>query len=309
MSPITDDRVLKLFKAVPFFSHIEDDKALRFLREKTEKIVLEANSMVFDEGDIGDYMYLILEGMVDVFFNDVQPGGRRLRVSLDTLKEGNYFGERSLLPEGSGKRGAGAKTLTKSTFLKIGKDDFLSALKKIEIAGSAGKNTRVNLDPEIDFQVIDVLRTHRFCKNMEMNEIIHYQGWADPVFFRSSEYLFKKGDPSDCLYLVINGMVGIYFAGYDRVVHNLAQYSMGGYFGEQSLLSHHHIGYGKKRRSASAKAEINSLLLRIGESQFKKILLQDEKLKEALLIVGAKQKYLRALRSRVGRVDTHNNGS
>ncbi len=289
----SNEENLALFKKVPFFTYLADAEAMTFLRAKTKLVTYQANAILFDEGAPGDYMYIVISGAVDLFLRDTQSGERRLTISISTVKKGGHFGEQSLLPGSSGKRGASAKTIVTSTLLQIHKKDFVAILKPPEQEQNKEKKP-VELDPERDFEVIDMLRTSRLFQCMEMDETIHYQKWSEAVALSASEILFEKGSPSDCLYLIINGIIGIYFAGSDGLIHNLAKYSTGQYFGEQSIMPNAQA----EKRNAAARAETDALLLRISKLQFHKILRRDQKLKQALDIIGQKQAHLRKLRTK-----------
>ena len=75
------------------------------------------NSIIVNEGDVTDSLYIIMEGRVKAFLSDDE--GRE--VVLSTQGPGEYFGEMVL---DQGPRSASVMTLEPSRFLMVPKEDF-----------------------------------------------------------------------------------------------------------------------------------------------------------------------------------------
>ena len=75
------------------------------------------NSIIVNEGDATDSLYIIMEGRVKAFVSDAE--GRE--VILSTQGPGEYFGEMVL---DQGPRSASVMTLEPSRFLVVPKEDF-----------------------------------------------------------------------------------------------------------------------------------------------------------------------------------------
>ncbi|MFQ5936118.1 MAG: Crp/Fnr family transcriptional regulator [Acidiferrobacterales bacterium] len=82
------------------------------------------NTIVINEGDTTDSLYVILTGKVKVFLSDEQ--GRE--IILDIEGPGEYFGEIALLDDAP--RSASVMTLEPSRFSIISKSDFKECLAK-----------------------------------------------------------------------------------------------------------------------------------------------------------------------------------
>ena len=80
--------------------------------------------MLINEGDQANAMYFIDSGKVRVYVSDDQ--GKEF--ILNTMGEGEYFGELSLLDDE--KRSASVMTTEKAGFSIIYKDDFTDAIRK-----------------------------------------------------------------------------------------------------------------------------------------------------------------------------------
>ncbi len=86
-----------------------------------ERVTIEEfgeGAMVLEEGALGDSLYMIKQGEVEVFTSDAKMGP----VTLARLKEGDFFGEISLL---TGRpRSASVKVLQPAELVRLNKKDF-----------------------------------------------------------------------------------------------------------------------------------------------------------------------------------------
>ncbi|KAK3244334.1 hypothetical protein CYMTET_46048 [Cymbomonas tetramitiformis] len=76
-------------------------------------VALEGD-LVITQGEIGEEMFIILQGRVEIVINGNQIG---------QLKKGDFFGEGGLL-NGTGRRGASIRCLKMSIFYILEKDSF-----------------------------------------------------------------------------------------------------------------------------------------------------------------------------------------
>jgi CRP-like cAMP-binding protein len=79
--------------------------------------------VIYEDGSIGDYMYLIQEGQVKV--TDVRDGREKI---LEILGPGDFHGEMALLDRAP--RSATVKTTTPCVLLALSRQDFLGLLKQ-----------------------------------------------------------------------------------------------------------------------------------------------------------------------------------
>ena len=85
------DRVLRQLK---FFKRFEPGVRQRVF-EGSQLISLKGQTVIFNQGDIGDKLYVILKGRVAVQINAPEYG--HLPVVVATLSDGDQFGELSLI--------------------------------------------------------------------------------------------------------------------------------------------------------------------------------------------------------------------
>jgi CRP/FNR family transcriptional regulator, cyclic AMP receptor protein len=108
-------------KAIPLFRDFNDPQ-IDAVSDVVANQHVGRHQFVVREGDPGETFYLIVEGSVAVC--RIAADGRETILSI--LKEGDFFGEMSILD--SSLRSASIKTLTEVELGSIKRDDFLSLL-------------------------------------------------------------------------------------------------------------------------------------------------------------------------------------
>ena len=103
----------------------------------------EADQVIFREGDIGDYLYIIVDGEVEVFKNK---GDQEL--ILAKLGKGEYFGEMALLNQRS--RLATVRCLTSVDVLALRKSDFGTLISNFQDLRKNFEETEKNRRLELE---------------------------------------------------------------------------------------------------------------------------------------------------------------
>ena len=112
-----------LLRKVPFFSSLKE-KDLKRLARLTTLNKFKNDSIILMESDTGISLYLIAKGSVKV--SRISSEGKEVILSI--LKEGDFFGELSLL-DGQ-VRSANVTTIEDSELLILRRDDFLQILQE-----------------------------------------------------------------------------------------------------------------------------------------------------------------------------------
>ncbi len=89
-----------------------------------KKLDVKEDNKLFEEGDKGDYLYLIGKGKVSIIINIEDIGQEGIAV----LTANEFFGEMSILD--GGRRSATAIARKDSFLLRIGREDFLNLIDK-----------------------------------------------------------------------------------------------------------------------------------------------------------------------------------
>jgi CRP/FNR family cyclic AMP-dependent transcriptional regulator len=111
----------KILRGIHLFESLEDDEIFA-LSEHLVQRTFPKNSVIINEGDTTNSLYIILGGKVKVFLND--ENGKE--VILNVMNPGDYFGEVSLFDEGA--RSASIMTTEESQFAVLNKPDLLSCM-------------------------------------------------------------------------------------------------------------------------------------------------------------------------------------
>jgi CRP/FNR family transcriptional regulator, cyclic AMP receptor protein len=107
---------VELLKGVPIFAKIEQSK-LKLIAFTSERMTFPAGQELFHQGDHGDAMYVILDGVADVLIDT--PAGQ---IAIAELKKNGFVGEIALLCDVP--RTATIKAREQLVTLKISKDMF-----------------------------------------------------------------------------------------------------------------------------------------------------------------------------------------
>jgi CRP/FNR family cyclic AMP-dependent transcriptional regulator len=129
------EKEISLFKEMKLFHNLSEEKIQKVLGIST-KVNFPENTIIMQEGETGDTMYMILEGVVEVVKTLVLEGmdldedeniGNKVFTKLKA-EDHPVFGEISLFEES--RRTATIKTLSDCTFYEIKKGDFLRLAEK-----------------------------------------------------------------------------------------------------------------------------------------------------------------------------------
>lgn len=120
MDDITNERIA-LLRTVDLFDHL-DDAHLLALASQAREVQFRKHAVLMTEGDVGESMYVIVDGLVKVYVSD--DNGREL--VLYEQGPGAALGEIALLDDAP--RSASVATLEPTSALMIGKQSFLDCL-------------------------------------------------------------------------------------------------------------------------------------------------------------------------------------
>ncbi|NIQ16725.1 MAG: cyclic nucleotide-binding domain-containing protein, partial [Candidatus Dadabacteria bacterium] len=91
-----------LIRNTPLFSSLTENQITKILNAPENGIEeYEPKQLIIREAEVGNCMYIILEGTVDV---SIRSGSGTREISIAYLRAGDFFGEKSLLPDSTGRR-------------------------------------------------------------------------------------------------------------------------------------------------------------------------------------------------------------
>lgn len=122
------DKDIVVLKDIALFNNLAPEK-IRRIAGILRKVTFSANEIIMREGEIGDTMYIILEGTVEIVkslvIEDADNGESEKNKVFTRLdgKQRAVFGEMALLEEL--KRTASVRAVTNCVMYEMKKDDFL----------------------------------------------------------------------------------------------------------------------------------------------------------------------------------------
>lgn len=186
--------IKKILENTRLFSNLNHSQFSELISQ-VEEVYVPAGLTFIHEGDKADALYIIKEGVVQVFTKTPNK-----TVILARLENGDYFGEQSLLTT-SGLRMGSVRTLKESILLKVDHKLFLQIIEadkalKNELKKNGFKqilNRLKALETEFDIS--------RYLTDME--------GSFETVGFNIGEYIFNVGESSNGVYYLLSGIVDI----------------------------------------------------------------------------------------------------
>ncbi|WP_199623657.1 Crp/Fnr family transcriptional regulator [Paenibacillus alkalitolerans] len=159
--------VVMLLKNIPILEDFdpEDLKAVGpLLKERNYK----RGSILFFEGDPGEELFVIGSGFVKIYRLE-QALDQTKEITLSLFKDGDYFGEMSLI-EKDGTRSATAETIEPSTIFTLSRNDFVQFLERspllcLKLLEVTMKRLRKANDQIHDLTFLDV--RSRIIKNID----------------------------------------------------------------------------------------------------------------------------------------------
>lgn len=109
-------------KKINWFDELPNDM-LNTLAQKVRKRILSKDEILFNKGEVGDSLFVILSGGVKVVTHDEEGN----EIALNRVGAGEIIGEMALLDHEP--RSAGIVALEKTSTLELKREDFMDILK------------------------------------------------------------------------------------------------------------------------------------------------------------------------------------
>lgn len=279
----------ELLARIPLLHPLEPSALTRLLSGSgTRRLTFAPMQDIVREGEYADALYVILEGMVEVRIAGVD--GRE--VAIATLRSGDFFGEQGLMSGQSGRRNASVRAVAPTLVLRLDREAIAHALATTPSSFPASGRADGALEGG-EASIRDTLRASRLFRSLSEGEMLRVEAASRLLRPVAGEILLREGEPGDCLFIVVAGSVEIFILDEMGKPVTLATLHEGNYFGEQALLPK-----GSGRRNANARAGGRSTLLRIDADILAELLERDQRLVQALRLIGAAQvKKIHSVRS------------
>ena len=273
---------IELLRNTPIFSQLTDKQLEKILGAPENEIEdYEPKQLIVREAEVGDCMYIILDGTVEV---SIRSGSGNREISIAYLREGDFFGEKSLLPDSTGRRNASIRALHATKVFKINKKYVLLGIKKdVEEIEESEDETEVNYNFEPD-EVRDAIRKLKIFNSLNYEELKSIRDWTEVITVGPGDFVLKQAQQGEHMYVILEGNVEVFILDDDGKIVVLASLNDGEYFGEHALMPD-----SKGKRNAYARADKEARLVKIPKDYFRLMLKRDSKLAESLKKLKADQ--------------------
>ena len=250
-----------LLSSIEHFNSLSD-KELEEILEAPENGIVEYafKEEIFHENDIGEFMYIMLEGLAEVY---VHSNTTYRDISISSIKPGNHFGDKSAISEEEVRRSATIKATLDSKVFKIHKKYVLSALQNKNKPASGLPSDRAR----------DAVTKIPLFNGLNADEIIGFRDWATIVEYKKNNFIFKKGMEANKLYVVLEGSVDTLDSDSNDNIKIITSVQSGEYFGEIELMPD-----STGKHSHYARTTSDSQIIEIPKSVFSALLDRNKQL-------------------------------
>ncbi len=254
---------------VPLFSMLAREPFAAVV-EALEVRVYPPGQPVVVEGEAGASMFALVEGRVEVV-RHLQGGERR---KVGQLEAGAFFGELALISEGP--RLASVVAVERVVVLELTRKRLAQVERRHPVVG----------------QVVQAFYRERMVENLlrsnpvfaplrpEQKQAVAREFELKPV--AAGEVVLEQGQVGDAFYLLLRGRCTPYHVQADGRERAYPELREGDVFGEISLL----LG---KPVSATVRAEVASVVLRLGREAFERLIVSQPGMRGALTRVGTER--------------------
>ena len=230
------------FRALP-------KSSLELLGRESECLRLSAGDVLFEEGDVDDALYIVASGTLQM----VATLGSGCQQPLATFGPGDCVGETVALFHRPRQT-----TVHASTPAQVMKLSLSVLAMLFDRHPSVHKELRRLASQRLlSFH----LASSPLLADLDMDSLRTLDAEANWIRLTGGEILFREGDPSDSLYLVVCGRLEITVSRAAGVPETLAHIGRGGWVGEMGLLN-------GAPRSATVRATRDTQLVRLSAEQF-----------------------------------------
>ncbi|GKY97785.1 hypothetical protein MPSEU_000736700 [Mayamaea pseudoterrestris] len=205
-----------------------------------EQHIVTAGTTIIEQGDEGDYFYILFEGECDFILDDEKVG---------TAHKGDSFGELALLYDAP--RAATVKAATNCVLYRVDQVAFRLILREQAQAKESSK--------------LELLKKVPFLKDVDSMELERLADVMTPRTFTAGQTLASKGDEVRAFWLLESGTVQLSNIGDGNIKYEDIAIKAGDFFGEFAIAS-------SRPTIADAVAKEDGMAFVIDRETFEKVL-------------------------------------
>lgn len=200
-----EEKIKKSLKQFQWFQEITDDMLDPIMEELIE-CQMEAGKYLYEEGETGNYFYILKKGKIEVLVNNEKVG---------EYKDWDCFGELALIQKC--KRTETVRCLTTIDVFILDGEVFREQLTQM---------TNQKLREKLDF--LELVPTFKSLSNIEKNNLASL---LTQVEFEQGQLIVKEAQVGDKMYIIKSGIVSCRFR--SREIRKLYEKE---FFGQNSIL-------------------------------------------------------------------------
>ncbi|MHC8442080.1 MAG: cyclic nucleotide-binding domain-containing protein, partial [Candidatus Eutrophobiaceae bacterium] len=283
-----------ILKAIPLFQGLSG-KEISIVLNSPECYATEhlAKDLVVREGEVGNCMYIILKGRLQVLIR--QHSGANKAIAF--LEEGDFFGEEALFPWSDGVRNASVQVSSNTAqILQVGKKHVMLALQRgiqllcsskafkndVNLADLSNIKTQDNSAEEEEEndplewhlgekrKIHEIFSNSRFAKTLSKTEITYYEDGLSLERREAEEVILRAKVQLKHCYLIAKGRVDALFTNSAGASVVIAQLKEGDLLGEKNLLPNNGEKY-----ASSTRAKTDIILIKIDAQLFSIVMKRD----------------------------------
>jgi CRP-like cAMP-binding protein/predicted acylesterase/phospholipase RssA len=254
-APAIDQRMTFLL-TTPLFARVEP-VVVAEIAPTLEHVHLDAGAVVIREGEAGDGLYLVISGRLRAVAH-AQDGAE---IFLNDIAAGESVGEIALLT--GERRTATVYATTSAELLRLSRAQFDLLEQRYPTAAYAIADSIVQRLQQTQLNL--ALHVGKLFEHLDEPVLRGLRAELELVLLRGGEVIVRQGEPSDALYLVINGRLRVVLEQADAVASTLYELRRGQTVGEIGILT-------GGPRTATVYAVRDTLLARLPRAGFERLL-------------------------------------
>ncbi len=211
---ITDQKVST---ALPQLTH----KELTRVSSQLEPIKYSAGETIIEQDAVADSFFIIVKGVVEIFLH--HPSGSEMIVGR--LQAGQYFGEIGLLEGRTRTATVKANPDSEVIVMQLGREEFARLVRDSDQTHSS--------IARLMSQRITIHHLHKVLPASTEEETPSKDIEHDDLTFEPGEIIFRKGDPADKFYIIMQGVVNVLHPYHEETIIDIL--TSGQYFGEGGI--------------------------------------------------------------------------
>ncbi|MDH4262771.1 MAG: cyclic nucleotide-binding domain-containing protein [Spirochaetia bacterium] len=216
-----------------------NDNTLTKIASKVSPVSFKAGQDVMKQGEIGDKLYIVVKGKLDVYITDENKSLKK----AGEISTGDCVGEGALITKEP--RNATVKASIDCELISLSHIDFQEILKEspkemeafVRIVGKRSKTINPSQFRPSPEKLRNFLSSIDLMSSLDAETLAALEPKMQWIFLPGGETLMKQDDMGDSMYIVVNGRLRYIVQNQNQEIVDEGEFSRGDIIGEMSLLT------------------------------------------------------------------------